>query len=226
LKKILSLVLVVAMVLGCISLIACGGGGGGGEGAPPSNGGTTPAEEEEPPPSGETLSEILGQGTGIDSVKYDMVMTSPGAPTVTTQVWVERNKMRTEMDQQGETIIMLVDYDAQTMYMYMPEENFAYQVPLSQAPESAVEEAQGIAGYDYTVIGTETMDGKVCMVVEYSYGGVSAKAWIWKEHGFPIREEMTAPEGTTIIEFKNIDFGDIPDSMFELPAGVQIIEMG
>ena len=51
-KKVLSLVLVVVMLLGCIGFVACGGGDGGttppsnGETAPPSNGDTTP------PPSG------------------------------------------------------------------------------------------------------------------------------------------------------------------------------
>jgi outer membrane lipoprotein-sorting protein len=223
LKKILSLVLVVAMLLGCIGIIACGGGGE----APPSNGGTTPPgeeEEEEPPPSGEDLSEILGRGAGITSVKYDMVVTAPGMPVVTTKMWLEGNKMRAEMDQQGETIVMLIDYDEGVMYMYMPAENFAYEMPLGQAPESAVEQAQDIADYSPHIIGTQTMDGKVCLVVEYSIEQASVKMWIWKEHGFPIRIESTAPAGTTITEFKNIDFADIDDSMFELPAGVQIME--
>jgi outer membrane lipoprotein-sorting protein len=210
------------MLLGCIGIIACGGGGE----APPSNGGTTPPgeeEEEEPPPSGEDLSEILGRGAGITSVKYDMVVTAPGMPVVTTKMWLEGNKMRAEMDQQGETIVMLIDYDEGVMYMYMPAENFAYEMPLGQAPESAVEQAQDIADYSYHIVGTQTVDNKVCLVVEYSIEQASVKMWIWKEHGFPIRIESTAPAGTTITEFKNIDFADIDDSMFELPAGVQIM---
>ncbi|HEY54925.1 MAG TPA: hypothetical protein G4N91_01405 [Dehalococcoidia bacterium] len=64
-KKLISLTLVVVMVLGCISLVACNGGGEDGATTatttPPANGGTTPAEgengvtttppEEEPPPT-------------------------------------------------------------------------------------------------------------------------------------------------------------------------------
>ena len=223
-KKILSLVLVVAMVLGCIGIIACGGGGGEGE-APPSEEEeeAPPSEEEEEPPSGEDLSEILGRGAGIASVKYDMVVTAPGMETMTTKMWMEGNKIRTEMTQQGETIVMLIDYDEGVMYMYMPAENFAYEMPLGQAPESAVEQAQDIADYSYHIVGTQTVDNKVCLVVEYSIEQASVKMWIWKEHGFPIRIESTAPAGTTITEFKNIDFADIDDSMFELPAGVQIM---
>jgi len=216
-KKVISLLLVVVMVLGCISLVACGGGGGGG--------GTTPSGEEETTPSGETLGDILGLGAGIEAVKYDMVMTAPGTPTMTTEVWWEQNKMRTEMTQQGETMISLIDYDARTMYIYMPEQNMAYKATFAPTTQSAMEEAQSITDYDYNVIGTETIDGKVCLVVEYTYEQATVKTWIWKEHGFPIRMEMTTAEGTTTIEYKNIEFGDISDSMFELPAGVQIIQM-
>jgi outer membrane lipoprotein-sorting protein len=233
-RKILSLVLIVVMVLGCLSFVACGGGGDGtalpsGEQEEEEENGTPPPsgeqEEEEngEPSNGESLEDILGLGAGIDSVKYDMVITAPGMETMTTKMWMKQNKIRTEMTQGGEDVVMLADYDEGVAYMYMPDENFAYKVPLNQMPESAIEDTQAIADYDYTVIGTETMDGKVCLVVEYDYDGTSAKAWVWKEHGFPIRIEMTSAEGTTITEFKNIDFGDIPDSMFELPEGVQIM---
>ncbi len=225
-KKVISLLLVVVMVLGCISLVACGGGGGGAT-TPPGGGTTPPGEEETTPPSGEeeSLGDILGLGEGIEAVEYDMVMTAPGTPTMTTQVWWEQNKMRTEMTQQGQTIIMLIDYDARTMYTYMPEQNMAYKMTFDPTTESAMEEAQSITDYDYHEIGTETLDGKVCLVVEYTYEQVTVKAWIWKEYGFPIREEMTTAEGTSTIEYKNIEFGDIADDMFELPAGVEIIQM-
>jgi len=112
------------------------------------------------------------------------------------------------------------------MYMYLPEQSMAMKMDLAQAPKSATEEAGSILDYNPTVVGTETIDGKVCLVVEYTAEGATTKAWIWEEHGFPIRVEATTSEGTTIVEYKNIEFVDIPDSEFELPEGVQIIEPG
>jgi outer membrane lipoprotein-sorting protein len=94
---------------------------------------------------------------------------------------------------------------------------------FSQATKSATEEAESIPNYNPTILGTETIDGKVCLVVEYTVVEAATKAWIWEEHGFPIRVEVTTTEGTTTVEYKNIEFVDIPDSMFELPPGVQII---
>ena len=98
-KRIVSLVLIVVMVLGCLSFVACGGGGDGT--ALPSG----EEEEEEngtPPPSnGESLEDILGLGVGIDSVRYDMVITAPGMQTMTTKMCIKQDKIRTETTEGG-----------------------------------------------------------------------------------------------------------------------------
>ena len=133
--------------------------------------------------------------------------------------------MKTESTVQGETTIQIIDWAAEEMYMYMPSQNMAYRMDFSTAPESPLEGAEAMDEYDYNIIGTETYDGKVCLVVEWVSEGITAKSWVWKDKGFPIRVETTSPQGETVIEYKNIDFSNIPDSEFELPPGVQIIEM-
>ncbi len=193
---------------------------------------TTTAPPTTPPPTttlptttpGETLGEILGRAEGITSVKYDMLVTSPGVETITTKIWIKNNKMRMEMTVEGQLIVTLLDMDAYTMYLYYPDQNMAMKVTY-EPTESAIEEAQSIPDYNPTIIGTETMDGKVCLVVEYTIEGQTVKLWIWKDKGFPIRVEMTTTEGKIVIEYKNIEFIDIPDSMFEVPEGVPITDM-
>jgi len=224
-RKIVSLLLILVVVLGCVGLAACGGGDGG---AVPDNGGNEPADGNgngDGNGDGESLTDILGQGTGIDSVSYTMETSGPGTPTMTTQMWVEGNKMRMEMEEpgQGQHIIYLSNYDTGKAYMYMPDQNMAIEMDISQTNPPDYEAAQDIPDYDPIIIGTQTEDGKVCLVVEYSYGGATVKSWIWKEHGFPVRMETTTSQGTVIIVFKDIRFGDINDSLFELPAGVQIV---
>jgi len=157
-------------------------------------------------------------------VKYDMVMTSPGMPAMTIKIWIKGNKMRSETTAEGQTIITLLDMDAHTMYLYYPDQNMAMMMTYEPG-ETAMDEAQEITDYNPTIIGHETLDGKVCLVVEYSVEGETAKMWIWEEYGFPIKVEMTTSEGTVIIEYKNIEFTDIQDSMFELPEDVEIMDM-
>ncbi|TES83341.1 MAG: hypothetical protein E3J92_03245 [Dehalococcoidia bacterium] len=229
-KKIISLLLVLVVVLGCVGLAACNGGDGGAvvdDGvAEPTNGNGNGDGNGDGNGNGgeESLADILGHGTGIDSVSYVMETTAPGMPTMTVEMWMEGNKFRTEMDEQGQHMIYLANYDTGKAYMYMPDDNIAIQIDFGQVSPPDYEDVQNIPAYDYTIIGTDTEDGKVCLVVEYSAAGATVKSWIWKEHGFPVRMETTTAEGTIIVVFKDIDFSDIPDDMFELPAGVQIME--
>jgi outer membrane lipoprotein-sorting protein len=227
LKKVISLVLVVVLMLGCVSLVACGGGET--ETTTPSNGETSlPSDGETTPPTGdETLDEILARGADLPSVKYDQVLTSPGEPTVTWKVWVEGQKSRIEMSAEGQTVIMLIDFDAGIMYMYDPAENVAIKMDLSGFEGIATEASEDILNFNPTIIGTETWDGKVCLVVEYTavIEGVESKIkqWIWEEYGFPIRMETTSGGESAVMECRNIEFGDIPNNVFELPDGVEIM---
>ncbi len=86
-----------------------------------------------------------------------------------------------------------------------------------------MQDAESITNYNPKVVGTETIDGKACLVVEYSVSGAPTKMWLWQDYGFPLRVETKVPAGIKVVESSNIDFADIPDSMFELPPGVQVI---
>ena len=186
---------------------------------------TTPATTAEPT-AGETLDEILGRAEGITSMKYDLVATVPGAPATTSKVWVKKNKRRIETT--GTAIILLIDIDARTTYQYIPAQNAAMKMPFVNTG-SIMEEVFSMSKSILNIVGTESIDGKVCLVSENFVPGGTLKFWIWKEHGLPIRMEQPytgtdqPPGGKYTEEHKNFEFVDIPDSMFE-PPGVQYYE--
>jgi len=196
---------------------------------------TTPTATPSPTPTVtptpvETLPELLDRAAGIASVKYDQVMTSPEMPGESMQmkVWIKGNKTRSEMTAEGQTAVIIMDWDAQVGYMYIPAQNMATKMDLSGQQEvravasmSALELSKFILAHPEAVaVGSETMDGKDCLVVEAGDEQGKAKAWIWKEYGFPIRIDFLG----MISDFKNIEFVSIPDDMFELPSGVKIQE--
>ena len=145
---------------------------------------TTPSspqavEPEDAQPSGETLDDILSRTSGIESVKFDMVMTSPGMASMTTKVWLKGQNMKSETTMEGQTVINIINHETRTMYMYMPDQNMAFTVTYDQAQESPIDETQAINQYHPQTVGTETIDGKVCLVIEYSVQGANTKMWIW-----------------------------------------------
>ncbi|MEW6141590.1 MAG: hypothetical protein AB1597_00330 [Chloroflexota bacterium] len=131
------------------------------------------------------------------------------------------------MSMQGQDVVNIVDMDAKIVYTYIPAMNMAMKQTLSETQEvqrmSPVQTAKVLAEAKPSVIGSETIDGKDCMVVQATIGGQATKIWIWKEYGMPVRMEAPNPHGGTMVtEWKNIEVVDIPDRMFELPAGVRI----
>ena len=211
------ILLTVALLTGCTS-----------PPAPAEAPGATPTEDspqnEDPQQSDESLDDILGKASDIESMKFDILMTNTGMEPMTTEVWLKDKKMKTKTTSQGQTIINIVDQDAQTMYMYMPDQNTAFQTSYEETDLSPVDEIETVLQYDPVTTGTETVDGKSCMVIEYTMQDTSSKAWIWTDYGLPIKVVYSTPDSTTTIEYKNIEFIDIPDSEFQLPEGVQIMD--
>jgi hypothetical protein len=179
--------------------------------------------------SGQTLGDIYGVGRSIGDVKYDQVMTTSGqTQSITMHMYIkdawlsDKMKFRYEIAEGGTTMIMLYDFAARTAYEYFPDQNMAYRIDFGQAEQSnPTENANQIIPVKD---GTEIIDGKSCDIYQWTYQGMTGKEWIWKEKSFPIRMESTTSSGTTIIEYKNIVFGTLSDSPFQLPAGVQITQ--
>ena len=172
--------------------------------------------------SGQTLGELLGMASGISSVKYDMAVTTPGAQVMNQTYWVKGNKMRIEMSSEGQSTIMLIDIDTKTTYTYMPAQKMAIKMTWDPNTTSAMDDTEGISKYNPTIMGTVTIDGKKCTMVEYTIERQTTKMWLWQDRGFPIRVEVTTSQGKSIMEYRNIEFKDIPDSMFTLPSDVAI----
>ena len=140
----------------------------------------------------------------------------------------------------GETVVYLYDFGTGASYIYYPAHNKALDMSmpletpgpgatptptLGPSQESPWDMSSWLESYNPTIVGSEKYDGKDCLVVQYTEGGENTTMWIWKQYGIEIKTETTGPQGTSTIEYKNISFSDIPDSKFQLPAGVQTISM-
>lgn len=177
-----------------------------------------------------------------------------GSGTYEIWVKGEKLRLEMTAEEQGETTTMIVliseDYD----YLYMPEENMAIRYPSesSMSPAAAFYSfALFFTGY-YTVYfldemilaeweaacsadpycqsvqitGHETISGEACTVFETTYtDGSKAKVWLATNKGYVMKVENITAEVTMTIEFIDIDLNPtIPDSMFELPEGVEIMD--
>ncbi len=177
------------------------------------------------PTSSESLIDLLGKAKGI-SVKYDMVTTDNGEIVSTSTAWLKGNNMRVDTTAEGQAIVVIVNVDDRVSYMYQPDENMALKTVLDEVPESVTGDVEALMNLNPAIIGTETIDGMRCTVIEYVLmekpEEVKMKQWLWLKYGLPVQVEMTSPSGTSRTEMRNFDFGSISGTTFELPAGVEI----
>ena len=179
--------------------------------------------------SGQTLGDIYGVGKSIGDVKFDVVMTVPGAPQTMTQkvfykdTWLsDKMKIRYETSVQGAggfSQIFILDLSTNVEYLWYPDQNIACQTTMGQANENPMDDVDQIIPVK---VGTETIDGKLCDVYQWTFDSSSMKEWIWKEKSFPIRMEATTSGGTMIQEYENIVFGTLSNSLFQIPSSVQM----
>jgi hypothetical protein len=181
--------------------------------------------------------EILNQAANVTQVRYDCY-TERIDSSGNSQEWLAANvmvkgtKMRvgfTTLDEEREEY--LVDFDANTMYVWYPPENKPAEMKNAwEIPEmtSALIWAKTIQSTAPQIIGTETIDNKECLVIEFNFGqdNPSNKAWVWIKHPFLIQMELLFDSDKLLLKFKNIDFGDISDSTFELPGPVSPTDSG
>lgn len=165
-----------------------------------------------------------------DEYSFDQVITVQNQPPQTAKLAYKKGRMRLEIQAMGQTVMFIAKPAEKAAYMWNVGQNQAIKLPYEQFEQQMPETPNPLdLGKDAAtgkVVGTETIDGKPCDVYEVTSPAGTVKTWIWKEKGFPLRSEAKTPEGDVRVEFKNVTLGNLPDSLFELPAGMQVVDFG
>jgi len=217
------LILLFVMLL-ALALVGCGGSAPE-EGEEDQNGNQSVSEEEV------SAEELLAKGMSVEGFSYDYVLTMPNGEKITHKMWVKGDNMRSEMENPagGEPILSIVNKEEGFIYVYQPEVNYALQMPLDQSDMDTTSPQDYISDTDAeSMIFTsrEMFDSKECLVYEMDYEGGKGKMWIWEEGGMPLRVETTSGMDTIVVEFLNFNIGNVADSMFQLPTGTEIMDLG
>ena len=183
-----------------------------------------------------TLADVWGKLNANSSYQVTMTTTMPDGKSVAQLVKLQdgRPVKAKFADPDGDGLV-LVEMDEQVMYMYSPKDNRAMKMELSAMKP---EEGQGrgveavVLGPDSIVSGvalktTQTLDGVECWVVETTTTPAEgeseqAKIWVDQATGLPVQVEG----GGEVTKLAYDRFNEVPDSEFELPEGIEIVDMG
>jgi len=219
-KYCLTLILISAIA---VTLSACGGNAKNAE-APEK-------KSEVKTDTTVTAQELIAKGMSEDGFSYEYVLTMPNGDKTTNKMWVKAGNMRSEMENPagGEPILSIVNTQENAVYVYQPETKQAIVMPMedSDVDTTSPKDYLGQADPDNMIFSSkETFEGKECLVYETKYEGGKGKIWIWEEYGMPLRVETENGQDKIVAEFLNFKIGNVDDSVFQLPEGTQIIDMG
>ena len=175
-------------------------------------------------PAGEganTLGGLLKRSSAITS--YVMITEAGPMKTRTAMKMADGKPVAMKMDtEQGGW--MIIRLDKKMHYMYNPATKYvmAMQISGSSSPSSrpaGVPDAANLKALAGMKTSSDTIDGVECTKVT-SVDGANTY-WFEKENGLPVQSMV----GGQTMKFKYEDINAVPDSEFEVPAGLKTMKM-
>ncbi len=224
-----SVLVSVVLLLFVSSLVLVGCGGQKDSGSPPAGEKQQAGTQTTTQDGAGSVADLLGKGKNVEGMSYDYTMTS-GNTSINGKVWMQDKKVKTEAVMQGQKVITIVDGDV--AYVYHPDENAAFKMTLDQAqqtetPSDFIEDVDTRPD-KYKIVDSVVYDGVKCKIVEVTGadGQEQVKMWVREDYGIPVRVESSGPDGEKmLLVYKNLKLGPQPSGTFELPAGVEVMDM-
>lgn len=164
------------------------------------------------------------------SVSYDQKVTVENNTVATIKVVVQDEKMWAQSNFNGmETVVLRNESGA---YSYIPAQKMATKIPAAMDRPNLTRDLPHFKEFleknNGKKIGTEKINNQETDVYQFTEPTLQrdAKAWLWAEKNFPLKIEVPAPEGLTVVELTNIQFDpQMTSDQFQLPKDVQVIDL-
>lgn len=146
--------------------------------------------------------------------------------TVRAKIYVQAEKIRMEMP--GVEDHTIVRSDRQVVWVVIPEDKTYVELPSPPAPGTGAK-AKMKGEINRTYLGSETVNGFAAEKYEVHYRDQEkvhkAYQWIAADLDYPIK--ISALDGSWSTEYRNIQMGAQPESLFEIPPGfARVAETG
>jgi len=159
-------------------------------------------------------------------------MTIEGMPPMTMKVYKKDDKLRLETETKNIKIITIKK--GQETIIYYPDKKMAMVMTGEDIMGQDMGQGQNLEDLraefdkeDKKKIGEENILGEKCDIFEYSTEDGKHKIWLSKKSGMALKAESQTPKGTMRMEIKNLNLNlNLSDSLFEIPQGVQVQNVG
>jgi hypothetical protein len=143
----------------------------------------------------------------------DLVLKDRDAQKITGRIFVQDDKIRQEILEEGEKQVMIFRPDIGVIWLITPEEEMYIEMPY-QTDNKRFEKWSAERENNAKFIGAETISGFSCKKYETEEEG--EKTYFWVSDKVPLPLKVQYKDGS--MEYKNIKQVSLPASLFEVPA--------
>ncbi|MHB1135124.1 MAG: hypothetical protein ACYC4L_22355 [Chloroflexota bacterium] len=193
---------------------------------------TATAAPVAPAPSTPAPASPAGAPTGPlgNEYSYEQVVSAAGQAPVTVKVIVKDGKSRVETTAEGEPLVILSNPQTQSAHVIFVDQKQAMQVPYQSPEEGGTVTDPSVLVSDLQSsqpTGTETVDGQAADVYEVNDPQAGPyKVWVSRDRRLPLKFEAMEEGELTTVTFMNYRTESVPDSLFEVPADVEVVGIG
>ena len=225
------LALILLVILG-ITLAGCGAAKPkeAAKPAPSGSSAAAPSENQKPKDEKEEIKALANKGKATKEMSYTLVMTGAGLSSE-SKVWLKDNKLKTDSTINGQRTITLFDLTSGETISYLPDDKIATKLKIEeyqgQDNITPIDYVRELDSSNFTLAGTETVNGMECKVIAINTGEASYKEWLSTEYGMVVKVEEEFNGQKVTVQFRNIKLGSgtVPDNTFNLPQGIEVIDM-
>ena len=154
----------------------------------------------------------------------DVVITNKKGETINNHMAVDNGKIRNETTMHGMNMVMILRPDLLKTYMVMPDSKMVMELPYNadkwkkKLPPMSTDDGTTV------LVGPEVVDGTATL--KYKMTNKDNKVfYIWVDAVKQVPVKMTAEDGSFTSLWKNYTTGPQTASLFEPPAGYQVMSM-
>ncbi len=155
----------------------------------------------------------------------DTITTVKDGPKMTGKMYFKTDKFRMDM-KTNEDMTMITRIDKKVVWNIMTKQKMYMEMPFDLKNKPKVEEKYP-GEIERKEVGSETIDGhptkKYLITFQVNDKKNQVFQWLATDLKFPFK--TAAIDGSWAQEFKNIKIGPQSDSLFEVPAGYQKMQM-
>jgi hypothetical protein len=155
----------------------------------------------------------------------DTITTVKDGPTMTGKIYFKPDRFKMDM-KTHEDMSMIARVDKKVMWSIMEKQKTYMEMPLDLKNKPKVDE-KFEGEIERKEVGRETIDGhptkKYLITFQVNDKKSQVFQWLATDIKFPVK--TASIDGSWAQEFKNIKIGSQPDSLFEVPAGYQKMQM-